>query len=202
MAIHARVTFPAHDYFITSSAFSIVCLNGHFQNFSKSSNLLHPCIYGLIGVFLSVGLGVSRLNSSRICGSRKTMIFCIIGQLKYSCRDWYLVLDIPGHLLRDEKRAAPKKGVTSIFWHVKVTISQISSQITQRRLTYYPLVIPGFATLFSWEKRRSAVLGTRNSSEKARVAEEGRGKAQADAKCRSPLSLRRVTSNDVGILGH
>lgn len=125
------------------------------------------------------------------------MIFCIIGQLKHSCRDWYLALGIPGYLLRgDEKRAAPKKGVMSIFWHVKISISQISSQIPQRRLMDYRLVTPAFATLFSWEKRRPAVLRTRNSSEKARVVEEGRGKAQSDTKCRSPFSLPRVTSSD------
>ena len=98
--------FPAHDYFITSS----VCLNGHFQNFPNPSNLPHPCNYGSTGVFLSVRLGVSRFSLSGVCGSGKTITFCIIRQLKHSCRDWYLVLDIPGYLLRgDEKRAAPKK---------------------------------------------------------------------------------------------
>lgn len=83
----------------------------------------------------------------------------------------------------------------SIFWHVKISIFQISSQIPQHRLTEYRLVTPAFATLFSWEKRRPAVLRTRK---KVRVAEEGR--AQADTKRRSPFSLPRVTSsNDVGL---
>lgn len=101
-----KLRFPAHDYFKTSS----VCLNGHFPNFPNSSNLPHPCTYGSIGVFLSVRLGVSHFSLSGVCGSGKTMTFCIIGQLKHSCRDWYLVLDIPGYLLRGyEKRAAPKK---------------------------------------------------------------------------------------------
>ena len=81
-----------------------------FPEFPRSSNLLHPCIYRSIGAFLSVGLGVTRFSSSGVCGSPETMIFCIIGQLKHSCRDWYLALDIPGYLLReDEKRAAQKR---------------------------------------------------------------------------------------------
>ena len=144
--------------------------------FPRISNLLHPCIYRSIGAFLSVGLGVTRFSSSGVCGSPETMIFCIIGQLKHSCRDWYLALDIPGYLEK-MRREQPKKGVTSIFWHVKISISQISSQIQQRRLTNYRLVTPAFATLFSWENRRPAVLRTQNSGEKGRVAEEGRGKA-------------------------
>ena len=189
--------FPAHDYFITPS----VCLNGHFQNFPNSSNLPHPCNYGSIGVFLSVRLGVPRFSLSGVCGSGKTITFCIIRQLKHSCRDWYLVLDIPGYYLEEMRREQPQKRSYGIFWHVKVSISQIPSQIPQRRLTDYRLVTPTFATLFSWEKRRPAVLRTRNS-EKARVADEDRGKAQADAKRRSPFSLPRVTSDDIGTLGH
>ena len=100
--------FPAQDYFITLSVFSIACLNGHLQNFREFSNLLHPCIYRSIGAFTSVGLGVTRFSSSGVCGSPETMIFCIIGQLKHSCRDWYLALDIPGYLEK-MRREQPQK---------------------------------------------------------------------------------------------
>lgn len=101
--------FPAHDYFITSSVFSIACLNGHFQNFPKSSNLLHPCIYGSIGVFLSVGLGVSRFSSSGVCGSRETMIFALSGNLSIAAAIdiWWWIYQ--GIYLEEMRREQPQK---------------------------------------------------------------------------------------------